>query len=129
MTEETEINVAAYLHKLINGNQENLIVAPNTTLNFSIKRIYAHRFFSNTLCYGMFLANNWAQELVIKYKKPGKVDYKLRFSDENDVPVPRAAVIDDILFVTTEDGFTRYDVLEMNARADLDGGDLPGEAP
>lgn len=69
MTEQVEKDVADFLHDLINGNKRNLIVAPNTTMNFSIKRIYAHRFFSWTTCYGSFLADNWAQELVIQWKK------------------------------------------------------------
>ena len=69
MTEQIEKDVAAFQHDLINGNKRNLIVAPDTILNFSMKRIYAHRFFSQTLCYGSFLADTWAQNLVIEYKK------------------------------------------------------------
>jgi len=69
MTEEMEKDIASFLHDLINGNKRNLIMVAGVKLNFSIKRIYAHRFFGWTSCYGSFLADNWAQELVIKYKK------------------------------------------------------------
>jgi hypothetical protein len=69
MTGLMEREIASFLLDLINGNKRMLVIAPNTTLNFSIKRIYAHRFFSQTTCYGSFLSDYWAQDLVIKYKK------------------------------------------------------------
>jgi len=68
MTDYIEKDIALFLHDLIDGNKRNLVVAPNTVLNFSIKRIYPHSFFSQTMCYGSYLAYNWAQGLVIKWK-------------------------------------------------------------
>lgn len=70
MTEQIEKDNAAFLHDLINGNKRNLIVVPGTILDFSIKRVYPHRFFSQTDCNGNYLEDSWLRDLVIKYKKP-----------------------------------------------------------
>ena len=43
-------------------------MTPNTVMNLSTVRTYAHRFFSSTLCYGTFLTDNWVQDLLIQYK-------------------------------------------------------------
>jgi hypothetical protein len=58
--------------------------------------------------------NGWA----IKYKKPGKIDYKVQFIARS-VNVPRFDVYDDILFVTYEDSLHRIDALEINAQDEL----------
>ena len=59
--------------------------------------------------------SGWA----IKYKKPGKIDYKVRYLDRS-VDVPRFDVYDDILFVSFEDSLHRIDALELNAQSELD---------
>ena len=67
--EYMEEDIAKYLFDLLNGNKRKLVVSPNAELNFSRTRIYAHRFFSNTDCYGTFLSDNWARDLLVKYKQ------------------------------------------------------------
>jgi len=68
MTDYIEKDITCFLHDLIDGNKRNLVVTTGITLSFSIKRIYPHRFFSQTYCYGSYLADNWGQELVIQWK-------------------------------------------------------------
>ena len=61
-----EDDISGYLDDLINGNRRGLVVAPNTKLSLSVSRIYPHRAFSQTQCYGSSLSNNWARDCVTK---------------------------------------------------------------
>ena len=61
-------DITLFLHDLIDGNKRNLVVAPNTKMSFSISRIYAHRFFGFTNCYGTFLSDSWARDLLVQFK-------------------------------------------------------------
>ena len=68
---------------------------------------------------------------VVKFKKPGKVDFRFVLGDYS-LDVPRIAVIDDHVFVTTRDSILRGDALELHAqqstgetRENLDLGDGP----
>ncbi len=58
--------------------------------------------------------------LAIKYKKPGKIDYQVEFVDYSLGP-PRAAVVQDVLFVTNDDAILKRDALELQAQPDLPG--------
>ncbi|MBT3218505.1 MAG: hypothetical protein HN348_05390 [Proteobacteria bacterium] len=62
------------------------------------------------------LDNGWA----IKYKKPGKIDFKVQYSNEL-AQVPRAAVYDDMVFVIHDDAVDKFDALEELAKADMNG--------
>lgn len=68
MTFDIENDIAAYLQDLIDGNKRQLIVSSGTKLDFSYQRVYAHRFFKYTDCYGTFLTNTWARELASRKK-------------------------------------------------------------
>ncbi|MEK6883257.1 MAG: hypothetical protein AABY22_26760 [Nanoarchaeota archaeon] len=68
MTFNIETDVALYLQDLIEGNKRQLIVSSGTQLDFSYQRVYAHRFFKDTDCYGTFLTNTWARELASRKK-------------------------------------------------------------
>lgn len=61
---------------------------------------------------------------VVKFKKPGKVDFRARIADWS-LEVPRFAVSDDRVFVTTRDSILRVDALEASARGAAAGG-VPG---
>lgn len=70
VTKTMEADVASFLYDLVNGNKRGLAVKPGTTLNFSTTRVYPHRFFNpGTDCYGTFLSDNWARDLLVKYKE------------------------------------------------------------
>jgi len=69
MTKQIEQDVSMYLRDLIDGNKRRLIVSGNSKLRFSIARVYAHRFFSATSCYGTFLSGNWMRDLLVKYDR------------------------------------------------------------
>ncbi len=58
--------------------------------------------------------NGWA----VKFKKPGKVDYAVRWSERGG-RVPRAAVREDYLWITTGDRIVRLDALEAKKKAEL----------
>lgn len=58
--------------------------------------------------------NGWA----VKFKRPGVVDWKVRWSDRS-VDVPRFAVQDDMLFITADGRVVKVDALELKARAEL----------
>ena len=53
---------------------------------------------------------------AIKYKKPGKVDFVVQLS-EFSYGVPRAAVYQDLVFLTDADTIKRYDALQMHQAA------------
>src|SRR3990167_3149446 len=55
------ILISVFENKL---NMAGLKVAPDTVLDFSPHRIYPHRFFQGTSCYGMSLADDWAKKMV-----------------------------------------------------------------
>ncbi len=57
--------------------------------------------------------NGWA----IKYKRPGVVDYQVRFSDAS-VNAPSIAVREDFLFVSAGDKLTLIDALEKRDEAE-----------
>ena len=57
--------------------------------------------------------NGWA----IKYKKPGKIDFQVRFVDY-PIDVPRAVVQDDFLFVSTNGKILQFDALEKLEEAE-----------
>ena len=52
---------------------------------------------------------------VVKYKKPGKVDYAVSIG-EYSFEVPRIAVFDDVVFVTERDRILRADALDALAK-------------
>ena len=56
---------------------------------------------------------------LFKYKKPGKIDYKLQIS-EVDLLRPRLAVFDDVAFIVERDRILRIDALEMKAQRELE---------
>lgn len=64
---------------------------------------------------------------IIKFKKAGKIDYKVR-GFEYDLKTPRMAVYDDICFVMDRDEIKKVDALELNARAQLDDQEAAGDA-
>jgi hypothetical protein len=55
---------------------------------------------------------------VVKYKKPGRVDYAVGVGTTS-LSHPRLAVYDDIVFVLESDRILRADALELHARAEL----------
>ena len=55
--------------------------------------------------------------LAIKYKKPGKVDYSVQLVDRS-FAIPRAAVYQDLVFVTDNDSFQKFDALQMHQNAE-----------
>jgi hypothetical protein len=63
----------------------------------------------------------WAvtdQGIVTKFKKPGKVDYKIKVSSYS-LTLPRIAVLDGFVYVTHGDHVMRVDALEVRAKAQL----------
>lgn len=66
-----EQDIADFLFDLIQGNKRGLQVKEGTTLDFSLKRIYPHRFLQKEReCYGTGLDDSWARNLVTeKYVK------------------------------------------------------------
>lgn len=54
---------------------------------------------------------------ALKFKKPGKVDYSVRFS-EVGVPTPRFAVLDDMLYVVSAGTIHPVDALEIKQAAE-----------
>jgi len=64
--------------------------------------------------------DGWA----VKYKKPGKVDFRVRISDYG-VPLPRIAVRDDVVYVLHDDRITVVDALELQRRATLEAEGTP----
>jgi hypothetical protein len=57
--------------------------------------------------------NGWA----VKFKKPGKVDWQVRWS-ERSVDMPRFVVHDGMLYIVAEDKIKQVDALELKAKAD-----------
>ena len=55
---------------------------------------------------------------AIKYKRPGKIDYKVQVS-EVDLIQPRLAVMDDLLFIVERDRVLVADALEIKRKAEL----------
>ena len=55
---------------------------------------------------------------AIKYKKPGKVDWKVRISDV-DLVRPRIAVLDNFVYVVERDRVIKVDALELKRKAEL----------
>ncbi len=56
---------------------------------------------------------------AIKYKKPGKVDYQVRLV-ERSFGIPRAAVYQDLVFVTDGDRIHKFDALQRFQDASAD---------
>ena len=54
----------------------------------------------------------------IKYKKPGKIDYKVQLA-EFDFIRPRFAVMDDIVFILERDRILKVDALELHRKEEL----------
>jgi hypothetical protein len=54
-----------------------------------------------------------------KFKKPGKVDFRVQVSPYS-LEVPKIAVFDDLVFVTSEDKILRVDALEKKAEAEAE---------
>ncbi|MBN2797653.1 MAG: discoidin domain-containing protein [Deltaproteobacteria bacterium] len=52
--------------------------------------------------------------MAVKYKKPGKVDLAIQFTDRS-LEKPRIAVFDDIVYIVEGDHITRVDTLELLA--------------
>ena len=80
LTEQTVKDVTRFLYNLITGDTltynnvrttwvNNLVVAPNTELNFSSQRVHSHSFFSNTECYGTGIDKNLFRNRLIEYEK------------------------------------------------------------
>lgn len=57
--------------------------------------------------------------VAVKYKRPGKIDWQVRWS-EASVDYPRAAVRDGMLFISGEDRVRRIDALELHAKEELE---------
>lgn len=55
---------------------------------------------------------------VYKYKKPGKVEFKVQIADYS-FEAPRLAVYDDMVFVTERNHIVKADALELKAKAEL----------
>ena len=55
---------------------------------------------------------------AIKYKRPGKIDYKVKVS-EYDYIRPRFAVMDDMLYILERDKINKVDALELHRKAEL----------
>ena len=55
---------------------------------------------------------------AIKYKRPGKIDYKVSIA-EFDLIRPRFAVMDDLVFVLERDRILKVDALELKRKAEL----------
>lgn len=68
MTLQMEADIAHFIRDLINGNKRSYIVAEGTQLSLSESRVYAHRVLQPTTnCYGTFLLDNWARDLLTEY--------------------------------------------------------------
>jgi hypothetical protein len=59
--------------------------------------------------------NGWA----VKFKKPGKTDFRVRWT-KIDVDVPRFAVHDGMLYIVAEGKIRQIDALELRAEAEAD---------
>jgi len=53
---------------------------------------------------------------IVKYKKPGKIEFKVR-GNERGWAVPRFAVVDSMLFITTGDKIEQIDALKVLAES------------
>ena len=56
---------------------------------------------------------------IVKFKKPGKVDFQIRLTDYS-LPTPRIAVVEDYVFVTSRDKIERGDSQEILYRQEED---------
>lgn len=68
LTLENEKDIVEFLHDLLEGNKRGLIESIRGRLDLSISRVYAHRFFGQTDCYGSFIKEDHFRELLIAYK-------------------------------------------------------------
>jgi len=62
-------DVVSFLIDLIDGNKRGLVVAPDTIIELSRNRIYPHRMFAATNCFGTGLEDNFFLEKVLSYTK------------------------------------------------------------
>ena len=56
--------------------------------------------------------------VVTKFKRPGKIDFQLELGAYS-FEMPRMAVLDEVLYITTKDSVVRVDVLEQLAQSAL----------
>ena len=68
MTDQIKKDISTFLFELIDDNWRDLIVAEDVKLDFAKNRIYSHRFFSNTMCYGTGIGDNFFRDEVLKIK-------------------------------------------------------------
>jgi len=70
LTRQTRDDISKFLSDLINGNRRNLAVTMETTLKFSITKIFPHRKVGSTECYGSFLDDSvFKADLISLYTK------------------------------------------------------------
>ena len=68
-----EEDITIFLYNLIHGvgprdGGLQLVYAPQTNLKLHASRVYAHRFFYSTECYGTDLSDTYFRDLLAKYK-------------------------------------------------------------
>ena len=68
VTQEMLTDIVTFLHDLVNGNKRKLKVAFGIKVNLSLARIYPHRKFSRTFCYGSAIPDNYYRDMALKYK-------------------------------------------------------------
>lgn len=69
LTDNIKNDISKFIFDLLDSNSRNLVVENNIKLDFSVSRIYSHRFFSRTFCYGTGIKDNFFRDEVIKIKK------------------------------------------------------------
>jgi len=73
VTPEMKSDVGNFLKNLIEGNEGNLLVAGFTDVDLSYYRIFPHRKFTPTMCYGNGLKDDfWAKEVLSEKNTEGQ---------------------------------------------------------
>lgn len=67
---QAQEDVTKFLHDLLQNNRRGLFVAPGTELSLSISRVWPHRHFQQTKCYGDSIPDNHFRELLIRSAPP-----------------------------------------------------------
>lgn len=63
-TEEQKQALVELIEQLFYAREDDFVWMPGTTLDLSIYRIWPHRHFGNTECYGSALSDQWITDLV-----------------------------------------------------------------
>lgn len=67
-TQQTKDDITLFLFDLINGNKRGLKIAPGAKISLDIARVWPHRHYGQTDCYGSFISDTFFRDQLVAYK-------------------------------------------------------------